>query len=89
MKLRWLLSSTIGTIFMLSSPAMAAKLESWRFDANQNKLEFNTVGNVQPQAQLIFNPTRLVIDLPGTTFGRPQLTQQVGGCNSRYPGWTV
>ncbi|MEH1941093.1 MAG: N-acetylmuramoyl-L-alanine amidase [Nostoc sp.] len=79
MKLHWLLSSTIGTIFMLSSPAMATKLESWRFDANQNKLEINTLGNVQPQAQLIFNPTRLVIDLPGTTFGRPQLTQQVGG----------
>ncbi|MEH2456129.1 N-acetylmuramoyl-L-alanine amidase [Nostoc sp.] len=79
MKLHWLLSSTIGTIFMLSSPAMAAKLESWRFDANQNRLEFNTLGDVQPQAQLIFNPTRLVIDLPGTTFGRPQLTQQVGG----------
>ncbi|MDZ8033711.1 N-acetylmuramoyl-L-alanine amidase [Nostoc sp. DedSLP04] len=79
MKLRWLLSSTIGTIFMLSSPAMAARLESWRFDVNQNKLEINTQGDVQPQAQLIFNPTRLVIDLPGTTFGRPQLTQQVGG----------
>nr|WP_199327062.1 N-acetylmuramoyl-L-alanine amidase [Nostoc sp. FACHB-888] len=64
---------------MLSSPAMAARLESWRFDANQNRLEFNTLGDVQPQAQLIFNPTRLVIDLPGTTFGRPQLTQRVGG----------
>ncbi|MFN6498544.1 MAG: N-acetylmuramoyl-L-alanine amidase [Nostoc sp. DedQUE01] len=82
MKLRWLLPSTIGTIFMLSSPAMAARLESWRFDANQNKLEINTLGDVQPQAQLIFNPTRLVIDLPGTTFGRPQLTQQVGGAIS-------
>ncbi|MCC5665472.1 N-acetylmuramoyl-L-alanine amidase [Nostoc sp. CHAB 5784] len=79
MKLHWLLPSTIGTIFMLSSPAMAARLESWRFDANQNRLEINTLGAVQPQAQLIFNPTRLVIDLPGTTFGRPQLTQQVGG----------
>ncbi|MCC5617806.1 N-acetylmuramoyl-L-alanine amidase [Nostoc sp. CHAB 5836] len=79
MKLHWLLPSTIGTIFMLSSPAMAARLESWRFDANQNRLEINTVGTVQPQAQLIFNPTRLVIDLPGTTFGRPQLTQQIGG----------
>ncbi|BAY79008.1 cell wall hydrolase/autolysin (plasmid) [Nostoc linckia NIES-25] len=82
MKLRWLLPSTIGTIFMLSSPAMAARLESWRFDANQNKLEINTLGDVQPQAQLIFNPTRLVIDLPGTTFGRPQLNQQVGGAIS-------
>ncbi|MCC5624384.1 N-acetylmuramoyl-L-alanine amidase [Nostoc sp. CHAB 5715] len=79
MKLHWLLPSTIGTIFMLSSSVMAARLESWRFDANQNRLEINTVGAVQPQAQLIFNPTRLVIDLPGTTFGRPQLTQQVGG----------
>ncbi|MEH2290215.1 N-acetylmuramoyl-L-alanine amidase [Nostoc sp.] len=78
MKLHWLLPSTIGTIFMLASPAMAARLESWRFDANQNRLEINTVGAVQPQAQLIFNPTRLVIDLPGTTFDRPQLTQQVG-----------
>ncbi|QLE44778.1 N-acetylmuramoyl-L-alanine amidase [Nostoc sp. C052] len=79
MKLHWLLPSTIGTIFMLSSPVMAARLESWRFDANQNRLEINTVGTVQPKAQLVFNPTRLVIDLPGTTFGRPQLTQQVGG----------
>ncbi|AFZ26940.1 N-acetylmuramoyl-L-alanine amidase [Cylindrospermum stagnale PCC 7417] len=79
MKLHWLLPSTIGTIFLLSSPALAAKLESWRFDTNQNRLEINTSGTVQPQAQLIFNPTRLVIDLPDTKFGRPQLTQQVGG----------
>ncbi|MBE9050475.1 N-acetylmuramoyl-L-alanine amidase [Nostocales cyanobacterium LEGE 11386] len=79
MKLHWLLPSTVGSIVLLSSPALAAKLESWRFDANQNRLEINTSGAVQPQAQLIFNPTRLVIDLPNTTFGRPQLTQQVGG----------
>jgi N-acetylmuramoyl-L-alanine amidase len=58
---------------------MAAELESWRFDANQNRLEINTFGAVQPKAELIFNPTRLVIDLPETTFGRPQLTQQIGG----------
>ncbi|TVP65448.1 MAG: N-acetylmuramoyl-L-alanine amidase [Nodularia sp. (in: Bacteria)] len=79
MKLHWLLPSTVGTIVLLSSPAVAAKLESWRFDANQNRLEINTNSAVQPQAQLIFNPTRLVIDLPGTTFGRPQSTQQIGG----------
>jgi N-acetylmuramoyl-L-alanine amidase len=78
-KLHWLLTGTIGTIFLLSSPTLAAKLESWRFDAQQNRLEFNTLGAVQPTAQLIFNPTRLVIDLPDTDFGRPQLTQPVGG----------
>jgi len=78
-KLHWLLTGTIGTIFLLSSPTLAARLESWRFDAQQNRLEFNTLGTVQPKAQLIFNPTRLVIDLPDTNFGRPQLTQPVGG----------
>ncbi|MBW4562996.1 MAG: N-acetylmuramoyl-L-alanine amidase [Mojavia pulchra JT2-VF2] len=79
MKLHWLLPGTIGTIYLLSSPALAARLESWRFDAGQNRLEINTAGAVQPKAQLIFNPTRLVIDLPEVTLGRPQVTQPVGG----------
>ncbi|MBD2203973.1 N-acetylmuramoyl-L-alanine amidase [Calothrix sp. FACHB-1219] len=79
MKLHWLLPGTFGTILILSSPVFAARLESWRFDANQNVLEINTAGGVQPKAQLIFNPTRLVIDLPQTVFGRPQVTQSVGG----------
>ena len=78
MKLHWLIPSTFGTVFILSSPAFAAKLESWRFDTNQNHLEINTSSPVQPQAQLIFNPTRLVIDLPGTELGRPSVTQQIG-----------
>jgi N-acetylmuramoyl-L-alanine amidase len=78
-KLHWLLPSTIGGIVVLSSPALAARLESWRFDISQNRLEFNTAGAVQPQAQLIFNPTRLVIDLPGITIGHAQSTQPVGG----------
>jgi N-acetylmuramoyl-L-alanine amidase len=80
-KSHWLLPGTFVTtsLFMLSSPAQAAKLQFWRFDANQNRLEINTEGPVQPQAQLVFGPTRLVVDLPGITFGRPQLTQSVGG----------
>ncbi|MBF2065208.1 MAG: N-acetylmuramoyl-L-alanine amidase [Calothrix sp. C42_A2020_038] len=79
MRLHWLLPSTIFTVFILSSPAHAAKLNSWRFDTNQNRLEIITDGAVQPKAQLIFNPTRVVIDLPGTQFGRPQQTQAIGG----------
>jgi len=54
-------------------------LESWRFDRNQNLLEINTNSAVKPEAQLVFTPTRLVIDLPGVKFGRSQLTQQIGG----------
>ncbi|NJL23373.1 MAG: N-acetylmuramoyl-L-alanine amidase, partial [Leptolyngbyaceae cyanobacterium SM1_3_5] len=44
----------------------------------ENRLVFTTVGGVQPRAQLIANPTRLVIDLPGTTIGRPTVNQTVG-----------
>ncbi|MCE2696162.1 MAG: N-acetylmuramoyl-L-alanine amidase [Anabaena sp. 49633_E8] len=54
-------------------------MESWRFDRNQNLLEINTNSAVKPEAQLVFTPTRLVIDLPGVKFGRSQLTQQIGG----------
>lgn len=79
MKLHWLISSTFLAIFMLSSPADAAKLNSWRYNTNQNQLEFDTDSAVQPQAQLIYSPTRLVIDLPNTRFDRSQLTQPVGG----------
>lgn len=75
MKLEWLLPGTFGSILMLSSPSLATTLESWRFYPNQNLLEINTSGSVQPQAQLIFNPTRLVIDLPGVKLGPSQLTQ--------------
>ncbi|AFZ03688.1 N-acetylmuramoyl-L-alanine amidase [Calothrix sp. PCC 6303] len=79
MKLHWLISSTFLATFMLSSPADAAKLNSWRYNTNQNQLEFDTDSAVQPQAQLIYGPTRLVIDLPNTRFDRSQLTQPVGG----------
>ncbi|AFY54143.1 N-acetylmuramoyl-L-alanine amidase [Rivularia sp. PCC 7116] len=79
MKLHWLIPGTFLTVSLLSSPADAAKLKSWDFDANQNSLEFNTDAAVQPKAQLIFNPTRVVIDLPGVEFGRPQLKKSVGG----------
>jgi len=64
---------------MFSLPASAGKLTFWRYDANQNRLVFTTDSGVQPKAELIANPTRLIIDLPGTTLGRPTFNQQVNG----------
>ncbi len=78
-KFHWLLSSTVLSLFLLSSPALAGRLQSWRFDANQNRLVFTTDSGVQPKAQLLFNPTRLVIDLPGTNFNRRTIYQQLRG----------
>lgn len=78
MRLYWLLPSFLG-FFLLSSPAEAARLLFWRFDANQNRLIFSTDQGVRPRAQLISNPTRLVIDLPGIILERSTVEQMVGG----------
>jgi N-acetylmuramoyl-L-alanine amidase len=77
-RFHWLLPS-FSTVFLLSSPAVAARLQSWRFDANANRLYITTDAGVQPRAQLIANPTRLVIDLPGISLNRLPMSQPVGG----------
>ncbi len=79
MRLHWILPSTLLGILMLSSAASAARLKSWHFDESQNQLQFDTDETVQPKAQLIFNPTRLVIDLPGTYLDRPNVTESFNG----------
>ncbi|MDV3349404.1 N-acetylmuramoyl-L-alanine amidase [Leptothoe sp. LEGE 181152] len=63
-----LTSGVIGILgaVLIALPADAANLQFWRFDQQQNRLTFTTDTRVQPTAKLIFNPTRLVIDLPGT-----------------------
>jgi N-acetylmuramoyl-L-alanine amidase len=65
--------------WVLTLPAEAAQLLSWQFNARDNQLIFTTDTGVQPRAQMIFNPTRIVIDLPGTTLGSPPRSQAVGG----------
>jgi N-acetylmuramoyl-L-alanine amidase len=77
-KIRWLFPSFLG-FFLLSSPAYARQLLSWRFEAFQNRLVFMTDQGVQPKAILLSNPMRLVIDLPGTDLGRRTAEQFVGG----------
>jgi N-acetylmuramoyl-L-alanine amidase len=79
-RFRWLLLlSSFLSVFLYTSAAEARQLLFWRFDRAQNQLVFTTDEGVQPRAQLIANPTRLVIDLPGIRLGRPTVNQQVGG----------
>ena len=77
MKLRWLLLSILSTLSILifESPAVAGQLLSWKFDKDQNRLVFVTDEGVQPEAKLISNPTRLVIELPGTTLEQPTVKE--------------
>ncbi|MDJ0556717.1 MAG: N-acetylmuramoyl-L-alanine amidase [Microcoleaceae cyanobacterium MO_207.B10] len=74
MKFNWLLSS-LFSVFLLSSTAEAASLKSWNFDTNRNLLNFTTSGKVKPTVELKLNPTRLIINLPETSFSNSIVNQ--------------
>ncbi|MDX2230252.1 MAG: N-acetylmuramoyl-L-alanine amidase [Leptolyngbyaceae cyanobacterium bins.349] len=78
-KIGWLFSGLIGFWCLFPALAEAANLQFWQFDQRNNRLELRTDDGVQPRAQLVFNPTRLVIDLPGTRLGRPKQLEQFNG----------
>ncbi len=82
-KIHLLLLSTLG-VLLCSLPAEAARILGWRFNEAQNRLEFSTDGNVQPRAQLVFNPTRVVVDLPGTRLGKPLVQESMTGTIRSY-----
>lgn len=77
MKLNWWVLASLLWSQIVSQGAIAATLEYWKFNPDQSRLEIVTDTAVRPQVQLIRNPTRLVIDLPGINFGKPRSTKSV------------
>jgi N-acetylmuramoyl-L-alanine amidase len=66
-KLSWLIP-LIGLSFLsVSEAAWAGKLTYWKFDKVHGRIEFITDEGVQPQATLLSNPARVVLDLPHTS----------------------
>ncbi|MBR8831139.1 MAG: N-acetylmuramoyl-L-alanine amidase [Chlorogloea purpurea SAG 13.99] len=78
MRFHWLLYSIVGFLIW-ALPAQAGQLLSWRFETNNNRLTFTTDDGVQPRAQLIPNPTRIVIDLPGISLNKANINRPIGG----------
>lgn len=64
---------------VMAQPALASRLQLWRLNPATNQLEIRTERGVQPRAELVYNPTRLVIDLPGVVLGSPPITQNYSG----------
>lgn len=81
MNVRGLTPIILGSLagLLLALPVEAAQLQFWRFNAAENRLIFTTDESVRPRAQLIQNPTRIVIDLPGIRLGNATRNQLVGG----------
>ncbi|BFM38122.1 N-acetylmuramoyl-L-alanine amidase [Synechocystis sp. LKSZ1] len=68
--MKWLVyaGSNIFVLWMTTSGAWAGSLSYWKFDVQDSRLDFVTSGQVRPKAQILANPTRLVIDLPGIQY---------------------
>jgi N-acetylmuramoyl-L-alanine amidase len=77
-KANWLLPSVFSCV-MVTLPATAAEVVSWRFDPAENRIDFTTTGEIRPSAQMLANPSRLAIDLPNTTLNQPTQGQQLSG----------
>jgi N-acetylmuramoyl-L-alanine amidase len=70
----WLLPS-IFSFVMVSLPATAAEILSWQFNASENRIDFSTSAAVKPEAQMLANPSRLIVDLPDTRLNQPTSSQ--------------
>jgi N-acetylmuramoyl-L-alanine amidase len=68
----------IFTVGVWASSATAASLDYWRFNARQSRLEMVTDVDVRPTVQLVADPARLVVDLPGINLGRPPAQKKIG-----------
>ena len=70
----WLLPS-VFSFLMVSLPATAAEILSWQFNATENRIDFTTSTAVKPEAQMLANPSRLIVDLPETRLNQPTSSQ--------------
>lgn len=70
MRFNRLITSLMGVAgaCVVGVPAKATQLQSWQFDPSQNRLTFTTDSSIQPQAKLLSNPNRLVVELPDTSW---------------------
>ena len=78
MKWQWFLLGILG-VLLGGLPANAGKLVFWDFQSQGNRLEFTTDEGVKPEIKLVENPTRLVIELPGTILDRTTVKEKYLG----------
>jgi N-acetylmuramoyl-L-alanine amidase len=72
----WLLPSVFSFV-MVSLPASAAEILSWQYNATENRIDFSTNTAVKPEAQMLANPSRLILDLPDTRLNQPTSSQSL------------
>ncbi len=73
-----LLAIALSSLVLVAGQSKASQLQSWYYDSSQNQLDLTTTSGIEPKAFLLDNPSRLVIDLPGTNFNSDSVKQSFG-----------
>lgn len=75
-KVSWLLPLALCVVGWAES-ASAGQLTYWKFNPGQSRIDLITNSAIKPRAKVVMNPTRLVIDLPNTTFRKLKARRKI------------
>lgn len=68
-----LICASLLSLPALAPPVWAGSLEYWKFDLRDSRLDIITDEDVRPQVNVLRNPTRVVVDLPGIEHRGPTI----------------
>jgi murein DD-endopeptidase MepM/ murein hydrolase activator NlpD len=68
----------LGSIFLLTPSAWANRLHQFIYDPPTNQIEFSLSGDTEPKGVVLFNPLRIVIDLPNVDYNGGTIKRKIG-----------
>lgn len=75
-KASWLIPLALCVVGWADS-ASAGQLTYWKFNSSKSRIDLITNSATKPRAKVVMNPTRLVIDLPNTTFRKLKARRKI------------
>lgn len=68
----------VSIVLVVAPTAWANRLQRFVYDPPQNRVEFSLTADAQPNGTVIFNPLRIVIDLPNVDYRGGTIKRQLG-----------
>ncbi len=70
--------SAIALSLLIVPAGWANRLQSFIYDPPRNRIEFSLSADTEPRGMVIYNPLRIVIDLPNVSYHGGTIRRQVG-----------
>jgi len=70
--------SAIALCLLVVPAAWANRLQSFIYDPPRNRIEFSLSADTEPKGMVLYNPLRIVIDLPNVSYSGGTIRRQIG-----------